>query len=349
MDITKDNNPSALYHACLQEENLPDFLKEASIPTIEDVNDLHDNFFADPVAREHPIHTPAATVMSGVYLAGQGKTATGEFARVKKAAEFFQVSDTLERLLKHLEIPVVKRAQVNHWGLEIDEGNFYPLNNETQTIKAATDSIQHWYKNKLEFKHLVTVSKNIVKRANELNIDRDRLPDKITQLGVDRIPQICSAEDISTLRERHVQDNEGKKLYEEIIKLGNSGSVDPSVCVDLIRNLDALHGIDYRHHYSPDEIIFSGPETADVEKAASDYIFIAGVPVPTLEVVGLTTKKEELVKRYFNKEGAEKVAECLKPLKDSAEKTVHICAAVSDNIGQLSLDNQKTILSILLK
>lgn len=94
-DQVSDINNATLYQIS-QEVNLPEFVKEASLPDSDSLQTLSPDCFAYPELRRFPIHTKADTWLSAAYLHKNATTMppctyNGVRAAVEKAAAFWQI------------------------------------------------------------------------------------------------------------------------------------------------------------------------------------------------------------------------------------------------------------------
>jgi hypothetical protein len=353
MDFIKDQNPTALFEVGIKSgDRLPDYVKQATMLQEEDVANLSDIAFADTYNRLHPIHTKAATYMSAVYLAGKGMQDTVEFEITKQAAEFFGIVQDIDEAIALL--PTVEKSASSDLTLEkyaltfqIDEQDTwkaYPLNTEVEVTKAATDSVKDWVDDHIPTDWLFAAACNIVKRANELGIERNSIPEKIWSLGEERMVDFAIAEEsINTRKQAGVADT---AEYLQAVKEAAEGKISVAYAIDQWMTLDTVNGIDHKRIISPQEAFFSGFKSATVEKMAHQNVFIKDVLVPVSEMLKLSANKGQLIKMAFRKEAAEHIISLLDTLQDSNEKTA---SEVSCSISKLGDVQQKELLSLLLQ
>jgi hypothetical protein len=94
-DQVSDTNNATLYQIS-QEVNLPEFVKEASLPDSDSLQTLSPDCFAYPELRRFPVHTKADTWLSAAYLHKSATTMSpctykGVRAAVEEAAAFWQI------------------------------------------------------------------------------------------------------------------------------------------------------------------------------------------------------------------------------------------------------------------
>lgn len=373
MDFITDQNPTAIYAVGIQAgDNLPDYVKESAVLQVEDVADLADTAFADSRHRLHPIHTKAATYMSAVYLAGEGKTDTKEFANVKRAAAFYGITDDVDAALVTLgDINTQTKAAAATQDMEkyaltfnIEEGEdeawtAYPVDTYLSVVKSATDVMEDWNRQRIPTDWLHTAAKVIVKRANDLGITHNELPARVWDIGTERVPDFDIALDVAETR-KHAFAGTNGEAYIEAVKSAANGTVDVDTAVNTWMELDATNGVDHRKCISPHAAFYSGPTIAEVEKVAADHVVIKDVMVP-YDVVGKLAANKTAIHRMFNKEAAEKVFDAITVLTSDptpyvTDGSVNVmwtrnkgaCAKTSAAIATLPDTTQKTLLELLI-
>lgn len=346
MDFTKDQNPTALYEVGIKAgDRLPDYVKEAAMLQEEDLVSLHDCAFADATNRLHPIHNKASAYMSAVYLAGAGRADSTEFAAVKEAAALFDIEQDIEDALALLpqveksahELATEKYA-LNFQIEEEDSWKAYAINNEVEVTKAATDVIRDWSDDHIPTDWLFHAARNIVKRANELNIARNDIPEKVWRFGEERIVDFNNVD--FAIGERSRAGVADVSEYEQTLKQASTGSLAVEQAIDTWMGLDAVNGISHKRVTSPHEAFYSGAKVAYLKDLADKNIFISAVMVPVEEVQKLATDNYKQIRMAFRKEAAENIINILSE-KDTAKTTA--------KIASLESNQQKQLLSLLLK
>lgn len=352
MDFIKDQNPTALYEVGIKAgEALPDYVKEAAMLQEEDVANLADSAFADRVNRLHPIHTKEATYMSAVYLAGAGLTSSEEFATVKRAAEFYGIDKDVEDAIALLE-PTRKEASeafvsTEKFALsfnmeEEDTWSAYPINSELEVTKAATEVVKDWVDEHIPTDWLRHAAINIVKRANELNISRNEIPDKIWNLGAERLVDFDNAESVAA--SRCLAGVADTSAYLDAVKQAAAGSISVEQAVDQWMLLDAQNSVSHKRYTSPQEAFYSGASIADIEKLASSNVCISDVLVPVPVFSKLASTNMNAVLMAFRPEVASTIINIAKEL-DSAEKV----ASASARVSKLNETQRKELLNVLMQ
>lgn len=346
MDFTKDQNPTALYEVGIKAgDSLPDYVKEASILQEEDLVSLHDCAFADPTNRLHPIHTKAAAYMSAVYLAGEGKLDSREFAAVKEAAALFDIEQDINAaiaLLPQSEKSAHELATEKYaLSFEIEEQDTwkaYAINNEVDVTKAATDAVRDWNDEHIPTDWFFHAARNIVKRANELNIARNDIPEKVWRFGEERLVDFNNVD--YAIGERSRAGVADVSEYAQALKQASTGEITVEQAVDTWMGLDAANNVSHKRVTSPHEAFFSGAKVAYLQDLSEKNIFVSEVMVPAEEFSKLAADNYKAVRMAFRKEAADNIINILSE-KDAAK--------TSAKIASLESNQQKQLLSLLLK
>lgn len=349
MDFTKDQNPTSLYEVGIKAgDSLPNYVKEATILQEEDLVSLHDCAFADPINRLHPLHTKAAAYMSAVYLAGEGKTDSKEFAAVKEAAALFDIEEDIDAALALL--PQTEKTAGAHelasekYALsfqleEEDTWKAYAINNEVDVTKAATDAVRDWNDEHIPTDWFFHAARNIVKRANELNISRDEIPEKIWRFGEERIVNFDNVD--YAIGERNTAGVVDVSEYAQALKQASAGEITVEQAIDTWMGLDAVNNINHKRVTSPHEAFYSGAKVAYLKDLSEKNIFLTDIMIPAQELTKLATDNYKAVKMAFRKEAADKIIDILSGVKNTAETTA--------KLASLESNQQKHLLSLLLK
>jgi hypothetical protein len=351
MDFTKDQNPTALFEVGIKAgESLPHYVKEASLLQEEDLASLHDCAFADPVNRLHPIHTKSATYMSAVYLAGEGKLNSPEFEAIKEAAALFDIEKDIEDAIALL--PQVEKSATNLYedkyalNFQIEEEDSwqaYPINNDVEVTKAATEAVRDWNEGHIPTDWFFHAAKQIVKRANELGISRNEIPDRVWNMGEERMVNFENAEFAISERQYAGANTEE---YQTALKQASEGKISVDEAIDTWMTLDVVNNINHKRITSPQEAFYSGMKLASVEALSSDNVFISDVMVPLSAVEKLLTQDGKAVKMAFRKETADRI---LSVVKEASNKTAKTAAVIGARLSELSQAQQKELLNVLLK
>lgn len=354
MDFITDKNPTALYEVGIKAgNNLPDYVKEAHMLQEEDVSNLSNNAFADRANRLHPIHTKAATYMSAVYLAGEGKQDSAEFAAVKQAAEFFEIEKDIDYALSLIPAAVEKSAShelcQEKYALtfnieEDDSWQAYPINNSVEVTKAATEVIRDWLDDHIPSDWLFHAAQNIVKQAKALKIERNDLPQRIWDMGEERTVDFNRALEVAEQRKSAGYAN-GQE-YIDLVKEASAGTISVNTALDNWMTLDTVNKVNHRTVDSPHEAFYSGVKVSELEKAASHNVFISDVMIPVNEVLKLSADQCARIRMSFRKEAAENIIGIINTLNAGEEKSA---AEASMKIAKLPEVHRKELLNLLLQ
>jgi len=346
MDFTKDQNPTALYEVGIKAgDSLPDYVKEASILQEEDLVSLHDCAFADQANRLHPIHTKAATYMSAVYLAGEGKIDSKEFATVKEAAALFDIEQDIEDAVALLPQAEKSAHELAHekYALsfqieEEDTWKSYAINNEVEITKAATEVVRDWNDEHIPTDWFFHAARNIVKAASDLNIPRNEIPDKIWRFGEERLVDFDNVD--FAIGERSRAGVSDVAEYAQALKQASAGTISVEQAIDTWMGLDAVNNISHKRVTSPHEAFYSGAKVAYLQELSEKSVFVSDIMIPTEEFNKLASDNYKLVRMAFRKEAADNIINILSE-KDAAKATA--------KIASLESNQQKQLLSLLLK
>lgn len=341
MDFITDQNPTALYEVGIKAGSaLPEYVANAPVLQAEDVASLHDLAFADTRNRLFPVHTKAAAYMSAVYLAGKGDTSSAVFNRVKSTCDFFGISDDVNNAIALL--PSADATEKSASTLcdtayalkfnieEQDTWAAYPIGNSVAVVKSALDLIKDWNTDHIPADWYFKAAANIVKKANELGIQRNDLPAKLWADGEERLVDFAAAEEsILTRKYAGVEDT---SQYTETLKAAASGTISVEAALDEWMMLDAANSINHKKIGSPHEAFYSGPRVADVEKMAAETVIIKDVMVPAEAVIKLASEAKVSVTRAFRKEVAESIISIAESLRNVNSKSAAIATASIDKM-----------------
>jgi hypothetical protein len=362
-DFVSDSNPLPLYRAGLTLD-LPDYLKDFAMPTVDDMQKLASSAFADRHGRLHPIYNKESVLLSGIYLAGTGRLDSPVMDHVKQAAEIFGVSEDLRRIVEAIadqespsqtkvassdnERPTGDGYSETSYAMLVEGEDsvtrgYYPIRNEVQLTKSARAFYDDFVTGKFpaDWAHQAAIT--IVKKANELGLQREELPERVWVLGTERLPDFDTAEKMAKCRSYDGVADEGVDLYVELAKSARAaydmGEEDAlGEYLKLWSDLDTAHGVTYKNTYTPQEAFFTGPSLDALRKAATEYVAVATVLVPA----GCFRKQSAAtISSHFRSEIAEVI--------DSAIKLAAAgdCPTASRYIEALDEGNQKELLKLL--
>lgn len=359
MDIITDQNPVALYEVGLRAgDNLPIYIKEASMLQAEDVSQLSDNAFADRINRLHPIHTKEAAYMSAVYLAGNNMTDTVEFETVKQACVFFDIYKDVEAaidLIKDKTETSSKEAAAqdlcsDDFALkfnitEAETLEAYPIGNAFEVTKSASDLIRDWKDQHIPTDWVYAAAKNIVKKANAFNLNRNELSDRIWNMGEERLPDMEYATGIAEQRDRKFSPV-NKEYSQTISKIASEDDIESAI--DTWMTLDTVYGVNHLIETPPQEAFYSGPRVAEVEKLAHANVLINGVLIPSYAFNALSRDNYVSVKQRFNKEASTLIENSIETLSKGKLSSDTVTSVVAKELEKLSSTQQKELISLLV-
>lgn len=360
-DFVRDQNPTAIYHAD-REHGLPEYVKQAEFMEPHHLEDLHESAFADRVKKLHPIHNKVAALLSGVYLAGNGKNSGKVWDAVKSACTYWGVEDDLETLSSVFNIKSASSIEEAHekWAVvvkwnEDETGQYYPLNDAEQIKESAMALDQDYNRDKMPVELFRMGALNIVKEAKALNIDARVLPRTVWEMGQDRTPNLDYADLMLHTRKEAGVNEEGMSIYQQCLDIAKEAGTDEAIenAVSLWRDLDEQHGLSYRKQAgaknvpSPYECFYTGMTVEELEKTASEHIVLKGVMIPINDFIPpVCGNSYESISREFSKEAAEQVLEAVKPLT-RAEDVSKVATEVSLGLAELEDWQQSRVLEIV--
>lgn len=320
-DYTTDQNPTSIHYVHSQGIN-PEYVKSASIPTKESLQDKPDAVFADTSKRLLPVHTKAATFWSAAYFLGSGESDTEVMSRIEKAAAAFGIQSDVEAIKKVFTYET-KQASAVPYALEVEMTknsgvhSFYPLLNRDNVVDSAAQMSRDYHEGRLPLELYRDAAVNTVKAASTMNVADRELPRTVVQLGTQRIPDFSYAKTVAGLRKSAgLVNGEQHAIYMDLLDAAESefdsisdvNQKDQAMdkWAEAMLELDRTCGITkYTDNVvDPYSAIFSGPSYADIEKVASETLFIADTAVPMAALRAIPTKD---VNVRFTKDEAEAI------------------------------------------
>lgn len=170
---------------------LPAFVKEAHLPTEDDVKDLPPNSFADTTGRKFPMHTKAACWTSYVYFLNQAdrieKYAQARIRRqFDKMARYWGIEKEMEAAFDALcGEPVEKKASASDFALSMTfdgkKYNYFPINNRQAILKSASDLVEH--RAKFVYSMRKEAARNLIQAAVDTGVPEEMLPDQLASIA----------------------------------------------------------------------------------------------------------------------------------------------------------------------
>lgn len=345
MDYRTDNNPKGINFIVKRlGDGAPGYITEKQAG-----EDTAPTKFALEPSQEYPYSTPRETWMSYAYL----KTASTNLAkgtrdfidrRLKLAAANFGIDDDLveiDALVDQFHKEASEGERIRKYALTVERGEdtyrMYPVNSKTEV----RNSIAHLNNaNALPIEWMKQACVTVVDRAVELGVPREEIPEKITRLGVRREPDFEKAAMVARGRARFVKDPETAGLYTELVKSAASDDEEQlDQYIDLWIDLDRAEGI---HSYGRDigdpySAFYSGPETAYVDKVASDNAYLMKTLIPTEAF--LNTK--QYVHEKFSKRAAQNIIDLIDTHGNDG-------VALSRELDKLPLETQRNLAHLVI-
>lgn len=360
MDFLNDKSAAVLGYA-FDNNILPDFVKEASMPTQEEVKELKDIAFADPFNREFPCHTKVATVLSALYAAANMES-DDIVEGINKKANAFGISDVTDSIFQHFnntfekiaseqdETPMVKFAL----SIEDEEGNvknYYNTSTKEDTLLTLKHLEQDFSCGGLSMPNMRKVAKVVYQAAKDFDVATQYIPSVITKFATTRIPNVAVAYELIGLRKQAGVD---MAQYEDVLdKMANAIS-DSDMSEGAILTaadeaaaeltaIDASYNIKYATDQpDPYEVIFNGPTMDEFEKFAAEHVRISEIAVPVADFVNIA---EDKVNAMFSKSAAELILKSKAELE--GEPSVEKSANAQTTLQGLNPEASKLLLQLL--
>jgi hypothetical protein len=246
-------------------------VKAAQIYGQEELRQLPDTCFADPVNRYFTIHTPADTLLSAGYFFKQGHQRFPEVVkeRLTKAAYAHRIEDHFLALARYLIAPLQKKAatqEASNYALLIKKpngevrGRYLVLDSEM--LKQADVHFMRNYR-KYPIGWRVTIAGNFAKKAEEYGLPVEVLHPVTRAYSGDNH---CASERaaVEIVKRGYVcRDLEGKRAYAKLAKLVQGEMHTKEARADMaavVDKLDRATGMDRyydSHFHDPYKAIFN--------------------------------------------------------------------------------------------
>jgi len=346
MDYRTDNNPRGLNFIldCLG-DRAPDYLRNE-----KQASEGEPTRFAHREAEEFPYSNEAETWRSYAYLKTASNNAGLEPATHRLVGHVLKLAAArfdIEQDLCEIDMIITQSREqdpdaMEKFALVVErdkkQHNLYPIDNHNRVRESAV-KLANDLDLPIEWRR--QASTKIVKAAEVCGVGRDELPASVVRLGAAREPNFKHAAEIAQGRGEHFGDTELGHLYSEIVKSAEADTEDQlDNYVDLMIDLDRSQGL---KSYPPGltdpySAFYSGIETAVVEKAASENVFLADTMIPT-EAFRNTS---EYVNTFFSKRAADNILGIV-------EKHGSNGLAMSVELGKLPLNTQRDLARLCVK
>lgn len=287
MDFLSDNNPVALYRA-MGEYPVPEWVAQENIPTQDETTKLASVAFADPAAREFPIHTKIATFLSCAYAGLEGLRGPLQ-ERLVTAARQWGIEDDVAQYFAD----TTKVAANPHCGyglvLDTPEGQVghFPCRDRDETTASLqeidrTISSAKW--SQLDAGQIKKACVELTRMAAHFKID---VPAKITDIAT-RLPDPDTAIKLASLRARLTDDEEIRNLYIEAAEAAKRQPARIDECMNVWLDLDRHLGVKYSSCFpSPWAAFHSGVTEQQLDQITSANVFIGDVPIPKTVIAAM--------------------------------------------------------------
>lgn len=353
-DFIGINNP-AIFAWADSHGLAPAWLKEASIPTEEDIQGLNKVAFANPYLREFPCHTKEATMMSAIWDAANGAIVADN---IKKFAEAHGIRTEVENVYNSFEAEQTKSAAITHtphyaFVLTDDDGNDfafnYDISDKDNLIRSASALVDDFKSHIIDQHNMRKIAHIMVKTAAANGMDEKELPIQVRLFGVNRLPDFGVARlKIAALCDRK---NIDFTPYGQILDVTQdtmqklAGTAETMELGDLTASAMWEAGLDYEKNGwsiedNPYNLIFCGVPEDEFEKAANATVFVQDVAIPREAITSLSD--EDIDARLSGKSAC--IVKAAKALLAQEDKPAYMG---TEKLATLSTEGSKALLYIL--
>lgn len=236
MDIIHDNSRRQLIQlsAIVGEANLPDYVRDYSVPDAKIASALRDEFFADPGKRLYPIDSKGATWLSaGYYMLSKAGAWDGDLAKhptlaaIKFAADVWGIGADVDKLVSAVAAfngPAKSAADSDDsygWVIRNAQGDVirrrYPMFDAAGVRKAAN----FFAENRKHYAHDVrkSIAGRIVEKAAEFGVAPAELPQAVVKEAGHGLPQRSAIVQELEERAKLAKDAEFSALVDNVTRL----------------------------------------------------------------------------------------------------------------------------------
>lgn len=285
-DYTREAVPKAIYRARRFQE-FPEWAR--ALPLVpEGLEKKASAAFAWSDRRLLPIHDRHATFLSALDMFEHLDEYPEQVVeRVKKAVEIHELRDDLAPYAEHLAETHEKQAAApeSSYALVIekddDQITLFPTDDPDRLRSSLSELCKMAGERRIPYLRFVEASRNLVKRAQELDVT-DEVPASVMHAGIDRQPDPNKASWL--LEKRASEVAEGGEEYRDLAGEVEEG-LDPWEALGKMASIDQRLGVRYRYtatgaHRMPHAVIFCGPPTELMTKAAAETVFTEHSAIP---------------------------------------------------------------------
>ena len=355
-DFIGNNNP-AIFAWAHHHDLAPEWLKEAEIPTEEDLSQLSKAAFAKPYTREFPCHTKEATVMSAIWDAANGAEVAESIKKFAEAhgvrAEVDNVYTTFETEMKKAAAVKEEETTIYAFVLEDEKGepvhSLYDISDAGSLLCSADELANDFKAKKIPQKDMRKIAHTVMRAANEFGVDEKELPIQVRLYGAANLPDLAAAriKVAAFCKEKSLDFSPFAAILDEAEdKMQKSARVEEFISASedaADKMLDA--GLDPQAHdwsieENPYAMMFCGVRENEFEKAANEAVAIKGVIVPRQALLALD---DATIAAQFSEKSAGTIKEAISLLNNP---DAPVTEAI-EKLASLSDDGANALLYVL--
>lgn len=189
IDSTVDRGLAHLFQLGKTHE-FPEFVKEASLPTSDEVALLPRTSFADPFNRKFPLHTKASCYLQYCYFlkqkADMEKSSASRMEQAfVRAADFWGIGNEMAALRSFMAPVAEKKASVNDFALSITHQGknyqFFPIDTPANVAQSARELVEK--RARFTYPMRKQAAQTILRKAQELGVSGTFLPDELDMIA----------------------------------------------------------------------------------------------------------------------------------------------------------------------
>jgi hypothetical protein len=279
IDYTKNQNPTSIYKVLeVLDENTPEYIKGAEIPSESYVAGLNKQAFADQKNRLFPCYDQLTTWLSACDVYGNNIQNEEVLDTLEKRASFLGVKDDIDKIKEVFSPKIVKSAsEEENFALVIEENDrsvgYWPVSD----IIELDETCSEWKAARAMGtvpSDLLKIAAEVIVRAAERMDAIDSVPVIIKEASVEKMAEFEGIEQKMQFRINSVQNDEAKDLY---IKMASSLTAETAgEWIDIMDVMDhSLLTPELRKHdmyVDPHSLVYSGPAIEDFKKLANSII-----------------------------------------------------------------------------
>ena len=250
--------------------NLPEFVKEAEMDELEQLQYLEKEAFADEYNRAFPINTPARVYVSNAFFLSKkaqltkkwGKPYVDKIAnKIAQAGKLFNIETDLTSYVKQAATKTIVPEPEHLCAIKIGEAelDLFPSRTAEELTKSAINFANNI--GNFPFHARKEISELFAKRAEQLNLEE--LPTIICKYAAMYFPDVENLVPKLAYRSTKIASEQGKKQYNELIDLASQ-----------INSLeDAYKVAEIAFHIEQNEGVYDNVKVASVIGDPVDALF----------------------------------------------------------------------------